>query len=627
MNEQIKITREQRTYKVPLGRRGENKATVQPFDITYFVEEFGEGRAELVHRLPYEKTYYPVPIERDGNIVTWTVLSCDTAKQGAGDAEIRWFVPNEDGDDVLAISTTMKTIILSSMSGEEGEAPDGVESWINEITKRVSDAIESMKIGGVDEEKITTLIKKYLDENPIESVDEDAVLTIVGNYITEHLSELKGEKGDKGDAGEKGEPFRYEDFTSEQLAALKGDKGDTGERGEKGEKGDTGERGADGQKGDKGDPGERGADGAKGDKGDPGEITIVENPYDDSELRDAISKQSESNVEILKQLKVKYEKPETGIPKSDLAEGVIPDVPEPYDDAEIKAEIAKKLDKPEGTPKVGDFMRIKAIAEDGTYQMEWVENPTDLTGYVKNTDYASNDAAGIIRTQYGSALRVNQTNGIIGIVALPSYGITIWGNDLGLKRTSEAEINNRSGNDLNPIITGRLDYAVKSALSDGKGKAYTEAEKKASCERIGAIKTARYEFIEEVTTTEKGPFIRTAEPDGTPYNFSAMYVEITSDVAQESWKTVGFSKFPYTILSKQSQFGSYLLPQKIQKIVCYNQNGVWCGEIAQYNSENYATSVPYYSKKPVTDDNDVITRFGIGSLIENTTVKIYAVRA
>lgn len=73
------------------------------------------------------------------------------------------------------------------------------------------------------------------------------------------------------------------------------------------------------------------------------------------------------------------------------------------------------------------------------------------------------------------------------------------------------------------VVCHNLDYAVKAAMCDGKGAAWTDAEQKAARERMGA--DGNYVLIEEtVLTEETSQFERAQEPDGTPYNFAAIRV-------------------------------------------------------------------------------------------------------
>ena len=76
-----------------------------------------------------------------------------------------------------------------------------------------------------------------------------------------------------------------------------------------------------------------------------------------------------------------------------------------------------------------------------------------------------------------------------------------------------------------PITPSCMDYAVKAAMCDGKGAAWTENEQKAARERMGA--DGNYALIEEtVLTEETSQFERTQEPDGTPYNLAAIKVVV-----------------------------------------------------------------------------------------------------
>lgn len=92
----------------------------------------------------------------------------------------------------------------------------------------------------------------------------------------------------------------------------------------------------------------------------------------------------------------------------------------------------------------------------------------------------------------------------IGVVNPPQS--TVWEGLIGISAntgriilapSTQATINNRGSQ----LIGGNtLDYAVKAAMCDGKGAAWTANEQKAARERIGIDKP--YELIEEITLTE-----------------------------------------------------------------------------------------------------------------------------
>ena len=85
---------------------------------------------------------------------------------------------------------------------------------------------------------------------------------------------------------------------------------------------------------------------------------------------------------------------------------------------------------------------------------------------------------------------------------------------------------------LNPRVSNRaitptnLDYAVKAAMCDGKGAAWTSAEQKAARSRMGVDKA--YELIEEIVLEENTSVIeRDAEPNGNSYEFTEMKILLT----------------------------------------------------------------------------------------------------
>lgn len=196
----------------------------------------------------------------------------------------------------------------------------------------------------------------------------------------------QGPRGYPGEKGERGYPFTYEDFTQQQLEGLRGPQGIQGQQGPKGDKGDTGAQGPqgiEGPQGIQGPPGiqgeigpqglkgDKGDKGQKGDKGDPGILNFhicSSLEYDSETRKPTVSNpdentfylvpaeaeispdlfvewiyvdnawemfgsatvdltQIEQDIDVLEEtISGKYTKPATGIPASDLASGVIPDV-------------------------------------------------------------------------------------------------------------------------------------------------------------------------------------------------------------------------------------------------------------------------------------------------------------
>ena len=114
---------------IPIGRQGENDATVVVFDISALIAEYGDGAVVLLVRRNKETDPYPVVVERDGETATWTVSNVDTARVGIGACELFYYV-----NDVLAKSIVYTTVVRESIDGSTGTQPDPYESWIEELT-------------------------------------------------------------------------------------------------------------------------------------------------------------------------------------------------------------------------------------------------------------------------------------------------------------------------------------------------------------------------------------------------------------------------------------------------------------------------------------------------------------
>ena len=116
--------------------------------------------------------------------------------------------------------------------------------------------------------------------------------------------------------------------------------------------------------------------------------------------------------------------------------------------------------------------------------------------------------------------------GTFGVVSInANYGIGSNNGTLYVSENTKPGIDARDTWDYSkfkPITGANLDYAVKTALTDGKGAAYTDAEKLAARERLGI---GKYELIEEITLAEDVSSIaRNATPSGKSYSFDSVAV-------------------------------------------------------------------------------------------------------
>lgn len=75
-----------------LGHRGENLATRIIFSIAPWVETYGPGTAHLLHQRQGDSEPYPVATLQEGTEVSWDVTDGDTALEGYGKYELRYYV-------------------------------------------------------------------------------------------------------------------------------------------------------------------------------------------------------------------------------------------------------------------------------------------------------------------------------------------------------------------------------------------------------------------------------------------------------------------------------------------------------------------------------------------------------
>ena len=150
---------------------------------------------------------------------------------------------------------------------------------------------------------------------------------------------------------------------------------------------------------------------------------------------------------------------------------------------QLEGDIKNKLDKSGHAPN-----KILATDAEGKVIAKDAEAEVDLSGYVKNTDYASNTEAGIMAVT-SNCFAINNIRGV------PTLYLT---------DTANAHIDNRSAN--RPINCSNYDYAVKQAMCDGKGAAWAVNEQKMARERIGATGEDQLLQFAIKPTTEKASF-------------------------------------------------------------------------------------------------------------------------
>lgn len=172
---------------IPIGRVGENEVTQVVFDVSSYIEAYGSGTVELVHRRKRDSVGYVCEnVTLADGAVTWVVTSDDTGYLGQGKLQVRWYV-----DDALKKSAVFNTMTGASVTST-GSAPQEVRDALELILDYVND--NTISIEDLDER-----IANYFDEHPIPapvtSVNEltgDVVITpeLLEVYTQDEVDDL-----------------------------------------------------------------------------------------------------------------------------------------------------------------------------------------------------------------------------------------------------------------------------------------------------------------------------------------------------------------------------------------------------------------------------------------------------
>ena len=220
----------------------------------------------------------------------------------------------------------------------------------------------------------------------------------------------------------------------------------------------------------------------------------------------------------------------------------------------------------------------------------------------------------------------------LGVVQLDPAGFAGASVDgiLALVPPTNAQISTHT-HTQRPITPSCMDYAVKAAMCDGKGAAWTDVEQKAARDRMGVDKA--YELIEEITLAEESRVERSTEPDGTPYNFSVIMLRAEFPASEKK----GNIPVNYHIGGISSNIiTSYFISPYRAGAGTYGYSKVWV-ENSRYRSgwwtcvKGHGEFAQYY-ENPVEQDkystaDGNINGFNTTVVAAGTKIMIYGVRA
>lgn len=112
---------------IPLGRLGENEATVVLFNVSNWLELFGDGTFHLVAQRNKDTEPYPCVISYADGVVTWQIREPDVSAAGYGKCELIYYV-----GETKVKSAIYTTVTGASLVGSR-EVPEPYEEWVQKV--------------------------------------------------------------------------------------------------------------------------------------------------------------------------------------------------------------------------------------------------------------------------------------------------------------------------------------------------------------------------------------------------------------------------------------------------------------------------------------------------------------
>lgn len=185
-----------------IGNQGENMATVVTFDLSEFISTFGAGTPQLLVRRPGDRYPYPVVLTVEGDMATWAVTDTDTALDGHGQAELRWYV-----GDTLAKSAVYSTYISKAIVDPVAPPPPPpAGNWLERVMETASEAVaaaEAIEDMGVTVETLPA----GSTATATKSVDAETGAVTLAFGIPRGSQGQQGPQGEQGPKGEQGVTF------------------------------------------------------------------------------------------------------------------------------------------------------------------------------------------------------------------------------------------------------------------------------------------------------------------------------------------------------------------------------------------------------------------------------------
>lgn len=424
---------------IDLGISGTNRQNIIEIDVSAWREKWSDATFNIFVVRPTETAdnTYPADTVLDGNVLRWTIHYADVEKVGNGWLEVH--ASRVGTDELYAKSAVVRTIVAQSATGEAGETPEVAQPW----TQRVEQAASIAEAAAQRAERAAT-------HSPIIDVSGYWALWNVelGAYVvTEYPSQ--GTDGQDGfsptvtiETIEGGHRVTITDKSGAHIFDV-----------------------MDGQGG-----------------GGSGTVKTVNNIQPDT---DGNVQLSPANVGAATAQGLTDEMTRATTAEAGLQAQV----------TQQSETIATKLAEPSSGLAVGKYFRISSIDENGHAVLEAVDAPEG-----KVEDVLVGDASAV-QNKVAKLEVYNESNKNTGTPVLvrttENYGFTVFRSSyhyLALQSASSNGLNLRSqvgagGGRYGAVTPSNLDHAVKAAMSDGVGAAWTDAEKSGAWQRLTSIKS------------------------------------------------------------------------------------------------------------------------------------------
>lgn len=163
----------------------------------------------------------------------------------------------------------------------------------------------------------------------------------------------------------------------------------------------------------------------------------------------------------------------------------------------IKQDLGTKLTAPPA-PEPGKILKIRSVNEDGTFVCEWADDGGSNLDVRINGESIVQDGVAEIPISSHDTLGLVYTDNSAG-----GYTTGLM-NQQGRLKVNTASIDDVNKRRLRKEIDcSNFDYAVKAAMCDGKGAAWTAEEQAAARERMGVISEDDFELIATVNPSKE----------------------------------------------------------------------------------------------------------------------------